>query len=145
MPVSRMGKSLRIAATSNVDVDITVLHRHRKRAGRDDRGKTRHLARLQVELRAVLRALDVELEELATTQQEVLVRANVIDGVEVAVLAVGEAQLLLAGEHSLDGFNRHLGGRGDSVPSQSWPRARLRRASARARTESGRGRRRRSP
>src|SRR6266702_6555171 len=145
MPVSRIGKSLRIAATSNVDVDITVLHRDRKRPRRDDRGQPRHLAGLHVELRAVLRAFDVELEQLALAEQKVLVRADVVDGVQAVVLAVGEAQLLLTGEHSLDRFDRDLTGRGDPVPSQSWPRARPRRGCARARTGCGRGRRRRSP
>src|SRR6266508_5083167 len=98
MPVSKMGKSLRTAATSNVNVDITVLHCDRKRPRRDHCGQARHLAGLDVEPRAVLGTFDVAAVELAAAEEEVLVRADIVDGVEVAVVAVRQADLLLVGD-----------------------------------------------
>src|ERR1051326_4601331 len=144
IPVSRIGKSLRIAATSNVTVDIAPLHGYRKGPRRNHGRQSRDLAGLHVELGAVLRALDLAVEQLALAQQKVLVRADVVDRIE-AVLAVGEADLLAVCVNALDGLDGHLFHRSHPMPSQSGPRARPRRACARARTGSGRGRRRRSP
>src|SRR5690242_16171670 len=98
MPVSRMGKSLRTAATSKVNVDIAPLHRHRECFRRDHGRKPGHLPGLHVESRSVLWALDLAtLDQLASAQKKVLVRAHVVQGVK-AVVAVGEADLLAVGE-----------------------------------------------
>src|SRR5213082_2285411 len=75
-PLSKIGKSFLTAATSYIDVHLAVLDHH---------GHPGHRAGLEVEARAVLRALDLEVEELASAEEEILVRAHVVDGVEAAV------------------------------------------------------------
>src|SRR5919109_4398084 len=145
MPVSKMGKSRLTAATSYVNVDITSLHGHRVGLRRDDGGQARHFAGLQVKARSVLRAFDVHAPELAVTQRELLVRADVVERVEVAVLGVGQAHGHAARVDLLHALDRELVDRCDPVPSQCATPARIRRACARARTGSGPARRRRSP
>src|SRR6267378_2404765 len=93
IPVSKMGKSLRTAATSYIDVYLAVPDFNWIDPGRDDGRHPGHRAGLQVESRSVLRALDLQVEHLAAAEQEVLVRAHVVDRVEVAVLSVGQADL----------------------------------------------------
>src|SRR6516225_4386652 len=102
IPVSKMGKSLRTAATSNVNVDIAALHRDGKRPRIDHRGQARHLAGLEVEPRTVLGALHLAvLDHLAAAQQKVLMRAHVVDGVKT-FLATAEADLLAVRDDSFD-------------------------------------------
>src|ERR1700756_3611783 len=91
MPVSKIGKSRLMAVTSYVNVDITVLHGHGIRRRGDDRGQAGHLSGLEVEPRSMLRALHVHAPELAVGEVELLMRADVVQGVEAAVLGVGEA------------------------------------------------------
>src|ERR1044072_6462257 len=67
IPVSRIGKSLRIAATSNVNVDIAPLHGYRKGPRRNHGRQSRDLAALHVEPGAVGRALDLAVEQLDLT------------------------------------------------------------------------------
>src|SRR5215469_13254357 len=107
MPVSKMGKSFRTSAASNVNVDITALHVDRKRLRRDDGRQARDLAGLEVEPRSVLRALDLTVfDHLPAAQKKVLVRANVVEG-EESVLAVSEADLLAIGEDSFHRVDRN--------------------------------------
>src|SRR6266571_8755256 len=105
MPVSKIGKSRRMAVTSSgvpagspdpvgcsyVEVDIISLHLDGIDRHRLDRRQRVGVAGAQVEARAVLRALDLESPELAHAEREVLVRADVVDGVPVAVLGVHQA------------------------------------------------------
>src|SRR6266568_3652787 len=145
MPVSKIGKSCLTAVTSYVNVDITVLHGHGICLRRDDRGQAGHLARDQVEARAVLRTLDVHAPELAVAQEELLMRADVVEGVEVAVLGMSEAHLRALDVDPLHRLHGKLVHRGHPLPSQCATPARPRPACARARTGYGRGRRRRTP
>src|SRR5690348_4054298 len=108
IPVSKMGKSLRMVATSNVNVDITVLHRDRVGLRRDHRRQAGDLAGLQVEPRAVLRALDVHAPELSVGEKELLVGADVVEGVEVAVLGVREAHRRAGGVDALHRVHREV-------------------------------------
>src|SRR6266702_8343393 len=140
-----MGKSLRTAATSYIDVHLAVLYFDWIDPGRDHRGHPGHRAGLQMESRAVLRALDLQVEQLTAAEQEVLVRAHVVDRVEVAVLSVGQADLGVSRDHALEAAHGQLGGRGYADPSQGATPARSRSSCAPARTGYGRAPGRRSP
>src|SRR5215467_3825115 len=118
MPVSKIGKSLRTAARSYVNVDITVLHAHWIRRRGNHSRQPGHLARLQVEPRPMLRALDVHAPELSVAQRELLVRAHVVEGVEVSVLGVGKAHGRGAGVDALHGVGGNLCDRSDAIPTQ---------------------------
>src|SRR5919108_3838435 len=140
-----MGKSRLTAATSYVNVDITVLDRHGVRLCGDDGRQTGDLSGLQVEARAVLRTFDVHAPELAVAEEELLVRADVVQGVEVAVLRVREAHRRAIDVDALHRLDLQVADAGHPPPSQSAPPARPRPACARARRGYGRARRRRSP
>src|ERR671923_2397269 len=145
MPVSKIGKSRLTAATSYVNVDITVLHRHGISLRGDDRGQPGDLAGLEVEARAVLRAFDVHAPKLAVAEEELLVRADVVERVEVAVLGVGQTHRCAVYLDALHRLSRKLVHRRHALPSQCATPARPRRACGRARRESGQARRRKSP
>src|SRR4029077_4939446 len=105
MPLSKIGKSRLTPPTSYANVDIAVVHRDRVRRGRDHRRQAGHLAGLQVEARAVLRALHVHAPQLAVRQRELLVGADVVERVEVAVFGVRKTY----GDSGLpSGASRHL-------------------------------------
>src|SRR2546430_17218952 len=145
IPVSKMGKSLRTAATSYIDVDLAVLDLDWIDPGWDHRGKARDRAGLEVESGAVLRALDLEVEQLTAAEQEVLVRAHVVDGVEVPVLGVSHADFRAAGNDRLERAFGDLRCRGHADLSQGASPARSRSSSAPARRGCGRAPGRRSP
>src|SRR5579859_5894793 len=140
-----MVKSFLTRATSYIDEDLSVLDCHRVDPGRDHRRQAGDRSGLEVEARAVLRALDLEVEELAAAQQEVLVRADVVDGVELAVLGVGQADLGVVRDDGFEHTDRDLVDRGDADLSQAAPPAPSPPSGAPARTGSGRGPGRRSP
>src|SRR5438477_3285567 len=144
-PLSKIGKSFLTAATSYIDVHLAVLDLHGVDLGRHHRGHPGHRAGLEVEARAMLRALDLEVEELAAAEEEILVCAHVVDGVEAAVLGVGEADLGVVGEHALERPDRDLVDRGDADPSQAAPPAPSRPSGAPARTGCARAPVRKSP
>src|SRR6266699_167307 len=121
-----MGKSLRTAATSYIDVYLAVFDFDWINPGRDDRRHPGHRAGLQMESRSVLRALDLQVEHLAAAEQEVLVRAYVVDRVEVAVLSVGQADLGVIRDHGFEHAQGHLVDRGHTHLSQGGTQARLR-------------------
>src|SRR5712691_392837 len=145
MPVSKIGKSRLIAVTSYVNVDITVLHGHGIRLRRYHSRQAGDLAGPEVEPRAVLRPLDVYAPEPAVAQEELLVSADVVEGVEVAVLGMSKAYLRALDVDPLHRLHGKLVHRGHPLPSQCATPARPRPACARARTGYGRGRRRRNP
>src|SRR5260370_40374068 len=130
MPVSKIVKTLRNVATSNVlmaksvrdlDVDLVVIHGTRVGLGGNHGGQARHLAGDEVEARAVLRALDVHAPQLAVAEVELLVSADVVERVELAVLGVGETDRSVSGIHTLETFVRQLADRRDPEPSQGAP------------------------
>src|SRR5215469_18337941 len=103
MPVSKKGKSSRIAPTSSplplaagldLNVDIVALHDDRIGPGWNHGRQTSDRAGLHVEAGAVGRALDVHPPQLTVAERVLLVRADVGEGVIVAVLGVREADLL---------------------------------------------------
>src|SRR6266851_386952 len=146
-----MGKSLRISETSRRRATLVVIpgplrmHRHRVSGCRYDRWEAGHLSGDEVEARAVLRALDIHVPQLAIAQRELLVGADVVERVEVAILRAREAHGRPACVDPLQRLRRHFGHRCDPIPSQDAPRARSRPAVERARTGSARGLRRRIP
>src|SRR5215472_10289800 len=102
MPVSKKGKSSRIAPTSSplrpaagldLNVDIVALHSDRIGPGWNHGRQTGDRPRLHVEAGAVGRALDVQPPQLTVAERVLLVGADVREGVVVAVLGVGEADL----------------------------------------------------
>src|SRR5439155_5263100 len=147
-PVSRKGKSWRMASTSNMrselNVDIFALQAHRVGPGRDHRRQAGHGASQQVEAGAVGRALDLEAPELAVAQRVLLVRADVAEGVEGAVLRVRETDLLAVHHDLAHGVDLQLVQPGHRMPSQCGPPAPARPAPAPAGPGSGPGPRRRS-
>src|SRR5262245_24329185 len=107
MPVSKKGKSLRMASTSygadvlisDLNVDIVTLHGDRVGLGRDHGGQAGDGPRLQVESRAVGGALRVEPPELTLAQRVLLVCTDVAQGVVASILGVREADLLAVQNH----------------------------------------------
>src|ERR1700688_27703 len=131
MPVSKIGKSFRIVATSKVliaisvgdlDVDLVALHGNRVGLGGDYSGQPGLLPRLETDAGAVLRALHVHAPELAVAEVELLMRADVVQRVELAVLGVRETDRRAAGVDPLEAFIRQLPNGSDPVPSQAAPR-----------------------
>src|SRR5262249_37234893 len=110
-PVSRKGKSFRSAPTSrtlDLDVDIVALQGDRVRARGHHARQAGDRAGLEVEPRPVRRALDVEAPDLAVAEGVLLVRADVGDGVVVAVLGVREADLLPVHDDLLHRVDREV-------------------------------------
>src|SRR5919204_3040310 len=95
-PVSKIGKSLRTWSTLKgpaLEIDVDIVPFDRDRVGRN-RGHRRQRVRpagLKVEPGTVLRTLDLEAPQLALAERVVLVRADVVEGVEVPIFGVGEA------------------------------------------------------
>jgi hypothetical protein len=73
----------------------------------------------EVEAGGVLGTLDLEAPELAVGEVELLMRAHVVEGVELAVLGVREAELELADPHVLHRVDGELVGGRNAVPSQA--------------------------
>src|SRR5215472_697113 len=102
MPLSKKGKSLRMASTSygaddvisDLNVDIVTLHGDPVGPGRDHGGQAGDGARLQVEARAVGGALDVEAPKLTLAQRVLLVGTDVAQGVVASIFGVRETDLL---------------------------------------------------
>src|SRR5581483_211187 len=132
-------------ATSYIDVHLAVLDLDWVDLRGENRRQAGHRAGLEVEPRAVLRALDLQVEQLAAAEQEVLVRAHVVDGVEVAVLRVREADLGALGDHPFQRADRKLVDRGDADPSQAATPARSPPECAPPQRGCGRGPGRRNP
>src|SRR5438552_124052 len=107
-----MGKSLRMASTSrtsrctvvrvsatatvllrlSADKDLVALDLDGERLHRHHGGHERRFAGTHVEARAVARALDLVVFELPLVERAAVVRADVFDGVELAVdVADGDA------------------------------------------------------
>src|SRR6202158_2461211 len=121
-----MGKSFLIAATSyetldvpcarpfiaisvrDLDEDVAALDAHRVGLRGDHSRQAGSLAGDQVKPRAVLRALDVHAPELSVAQAELLVRADVVEGVELSVLGVSETHGNASGLDPLHGVIRQL-------------------------------------
>src|SRR6185437_5672639 len=82
----RRGRASRFSFRQ-LHVNVIALDLDRVDLRRDHGRQACDGARLEVEAGAVLRALDLELEQLAAAEQKVLVRADVVDGVELAVPA----------------------------------------------------------
>src|SRR6266481_676980 len=130
MPVSKIGKSFRMVATSKVfiaisigdlDIDLVALHGSRVGLGGNHGGQACHLAGDEVEARAVLRALHVHAPQLAVAEVELFVGADVVERVELAVLGVRETHRRGSSIDSLQAFDRHLANRSHPEPSQAAP------------------------
>src|ERR1700682_3125119 len=163
IPVSKIGKSFLIAATSyetlgapcarpaiaisveDLDEDVAAFDGHGVRLRGDDSRQGSALARDQVEARSVLRALDVHAPKLTVAQAELLVRADVVEGIELSVLGMSQTYGRASGLDPLHGFVGQLFDRSDPVPSQDASPAQPRQGCERGRTGSGPARRRRSP
>src|SRR3982074_2852934 len=74
----------------NLDEHVLPFDAHGVGGCRNDGREAGDLAGDEVEARAVLRALDVHAPELAVAKRELLMRADIVERVEVAVLGVRE-------------------------------------------------------
>src|SRR5580704_1000299 len=135
MPVSKIGKSLRIVATSNelleapcarpaiaisvgdLDIDLVALHRYGVGLGGDHGRQAGHFPGYEVEARAMLRAFDVHAPQLTFAEIELLVGTDVVERVKVAVLRVRQTDRRAARVDPLDAFVRKLTDGSDAEPS----------------------------
>src|SRR6266508_5101072 len=88
---------------TEIDLDPAVNDAHRVRVHRAHRGEGLHLAREQVEARAMSRTLDQAVLELALAQHAAVVRADVVDRAPRAVGAVAEGET-----PAVDVYDGHL-------------------------------------
>src|SRR5579872_27232 len=85
----------------NLDRNDAVGDVHRVGAHRSDRGQTDDATRRHVEAGAVARALDLVADELALPQRAAVVRADVVDGIDVAAV-VAKRDAAALNLHHLD-------------------------------------------
>src|SRR5256885_5514741 len=98
----------RFGRDAYVDLDDPVHDTNGVRVHRKHRGKRADLASQEVESRAVARALDQALLELALAEHTPVVRADVVDRAPRVVLAMAERETLVAGVNDLDLTDRDI-------------------------------------
>src|SRR5690242_4614537 len=105
---SRVAGVAFVISSSHLDPHVVVGHGHGERRDRLDRRQPHRLAGVQVEQRPVLRALDRALVrvDLSLVEEEVLVRADRVDGAEAVLAEVDHGD-----RSALDGEPAGLAGR----------------------------------
>jgi len=99
---------------ADIDFHDAVDDAHRIGVHGKHRGQRSDLARQEVESRAVARALDQAVVELALSEHAAIMRADIVDGAPRLIVAVAKRETLVAGVDDL-----HLAD-GDLVDPGDW-------------------------